>query len=114
MLDIEKYMESFKESNSKRFEKQEENFRILTDKVKSFDVSQREYKKRLSRLGKSKKYGWKWEYRATTGKEFELYVIFPIFRSVSILNPFYVLGEIQIRKTVRDKRHSREIVYSLF
>jgi len=50
MLDIEKYMESFKESNSKRFEKQEENFRILTDKVKSFEVSQREYKKRLSRL----------------------------------------------------------------
>jgi hypothetical protein len=54
MLDIEKYMESFKESNSKRFEKQEENFRILTDKVKSFDVSQREYKKRLSRLENQK------------------------------------------------------------
>ena len=54
MLDIEKYMESFKESNSKRFEKQEENFRILTDKVKSFEVSQREYKKRLSRLENQK------------------------------------------------------------
>ena len=44
MLDIEKYMESFKESNSKRFEKQEENFKNLTDKVKNLEVTQREYK----------------------------------------------------------------------
>ena len=50
ILDMEKYMESFKESISKRFEKQEENFENLTDKVKSFEVTQREYKKRLSRL----------------------------------------------------------------
>ena len=44
MLDIEKYMESFKESMSKRFEKQEENFKNLTDKVKNLEVTQREYK----------------------------------------------------------------------
>jgi len=47
MLDMEKYMESFKESISKRFEKQEENF---SNKMKSFEVTLREYKKRLSCL----------------------------------------------------------------
>ena len=50
MLDIERYMESFKESISKRFQKQEENLKNLTNTVKSFEVTQREYKKRLSRL----------------------------------------------------------------
>ena len=50
MLDIERYMESFKESITKRFEKQEENLKNLTNTVKSFEVTQREYKKRLSRL----------------------------------------------------------------
>ena len=50
ILDMEKYMESFKESISKRFENQEENFKNIVDKMKSFEVSQREYKKRLSRL----------------------------------------------------------------
>ncbi len=50
MLDMEKYMESFRESISKRFEKNEENFKNLADKVKSFEVTQREYKKRFSRL----------------------------------------------------------------
>ena len=47
-------MESFKESMSKRFEKQENNFKNLIDKVKSLEVMQREYKestsKRLSHL----------------------------------------------------------------
>ena len=47
MLDIEKYMESFKESISKRFEKQEENFRNLAGKMKRFEVTQIENKKRL-------------------------------------------------------------------
>jgi hypothetical protein len=47
MLDIERYMESFKESISKRFEKQEENFKNLSDKVKSFELTQRESKKSL-------------------------------------------------------------------
>jgi hypothetical protein len=47
MLDIESYMEPFKKSISKRFDKQEEN---LKNKMKSFEVTQREYKKRLSRL----------------------------------------------------------------
>ena len=50
MLDIERYMETFQESISKRLEKQENNFKNLTDKVKSFEVTQREYKKRLSCL----------------------------------------------------------------
>ena len=50
MLEMEKYMESFTEAISKRFEKQEENFKNHTDKVKSLDVTQREYKDRLRRL----------------------------------------------------------------
>ena len=50
MLDIERYMETFQESISKRLEKQENNFKNLTDKMKSFEVTQREYKKRLSSL----------------------------------------------------------------
>jgi hypothetical protein len=32
-------MESFKESTSKRFEKQKENFKNLADKVKSIEVN---------------------------------------------------------------------------
>ena len=40
-------MESFKESISVRFEKQEENFKKFTDKVENFEVTHRE---RLSRL----------------------------------------------------------------
>jgi len=43
-------MDSFKESIAKRFEKQEENFKNLSNTVKSFEMTQREYKKRLSRL----------------------------------------------------------------
>ena len=50
MLDMEKYMESFKESVSKRFEKHENYFKNLTDKVKSFEITHKEYKNRLSRL----------------------------------------------------------------
>ena len=50
ILDMEKYMESFKESISKRFENQEENFKNIVDKMKSFEVTQREYKKLSSRL----------------------------------------------------------------
>ena len=46
MLETEKNMESI----AKRFEKQENNFKNLTDKVKSLEVTQREYTKRLSRL----------------------------------------------------------------
>ena len=44
---MEKYLESFKESISKRIENQEENFKI---KMKSFELTQKEYTKRLSRL----------------------------------------------------------------
>jgi len=50
ILDMEKYMESFKESISKRFENQEENFKNIVDKMKSFEVTQREYKKLSNRL----------------------------------------------------------------
>jgi hypothetical protein len=50
MLDIERYVDSFKEPISKRYEKQEENFKNLTNTVKSFEMMQREYKKRLCRL----------------------------------------------------------------
>ena len=57
MLDTERNMESFKESITKRFEKQEENLKNLTNTVKSFEVTQREYKKRLSRLEDRKNTG---------------------------------------------------------
>ena len=54
MLETEKNMESFKETIAKRFEKQENNFKNLIDKVKSLEVMQRENKestsKRLSHL----------------------------------------------------------------
>ena len=50
MLEVEKYMESFKESVSKRLERHEDNLKNLDDKIKSFEVTQREYKNRLSRL----------------------------------------------------------------
>ena len=43
-------MESFKESISVRFEKQEENFKKFTDKVENFEITHREYSERLSRL----------------------------------------------------------------
>ena len=36
------------------------------------------------------------------------------FRSTSILKPFDVLGEIQTKRTVRDKNNSREIGESVF
>jgi len=43
-------MESFKESITQRLERHEENFKDLVIKVKSFEVTQNEYKKRLRRL----------------------------------------------------------------
>ena len=50
MHGIEKYMGSFKESISKRFERQEEEIKSLADKMKSFEETQRENKIRLSHL----------------------------------------------------------------
>jgi hypothetical protein len=47
MSEVENFLGSFKESISKRFEKQEENFKNLADKMNSFEEAQREYKKRL-------------------------------------------------------------------
>ena len=46
MSDIEKYVGSLKESISKRFDKHEDNFKILFDRVKSIEATQNEYKKR--------------------------------------------------------------------
>jgi hypothetical protein len=43
-------MELFKESISKRLERHESNFKDLVNKVKSMEVTQNEYKKRLRRL----------------------------------------------------------------
>jgi len=40
MLDIERYMESFKESISKRFEKQEENFKNQRNTDENEDIEQ--------------------------------------------------------------------------
>ncbi len=50
MLEVEKYMGSFKDSITKRFEKQDQEFKSLSDKIKSFEYTQREYKKRLTHL----------------------------------------------------------------
>jgi len=50
MLEVEKYMGSFKDSITKRFEKQDKEFKSLSDKIKSFEYTQREYKKRLTHL----------------------------------------------------------------
>jgi hypothetical protein len=50
MHGIERYKESFKDSITKRFEKQDEEFKSLSDKIKSFEFTQIEYKKRLSHL----------------------------------------------------------------
>jgi hypothetical protein len=50
MIDIEKYMGSFKESITKRLDRHEENLKNFSDKMKSFEITQREYKRRLNRL----------------------------------------------------------------
>ena len=47
MLDMEKYVESFKETIFQKFEKQEENF---NNKMKSFDLTLKEHTNRLSHL----------------------------------------------------------------
>ena len=86
MHGIEKYMGSFKESISKRFERQEEEIKSLADQMKSFEFTQREYKKRLTHL----------ENRRDTNvnEDFELqpvnnfFVFF--FWTVSILKPSYI------------------------
>ena len=43
-------MESFKESISKRLDGHEDNFKNIADRMKSFELTQKEYKKCLNRL----------------------------------------------------------------
>jgi len=43
-------MDSFKESISKRLDRHEDTFKNIADRMKSFEVTQKEYKKRLNRL----------------------------------------------------------------
>ena len=81
MLDIERYMESFKESISKRFEKHENNFKSLTDTVKSFEVTQREYSKRLGRLEDLSNKDEKEDVELQQVKNFKYFLFFSIFRS---------------------------------
>ena len=50
MIDIEKYIGSFKESITKRLDRHEDNLKNFSDKLKSFEITQREYKRRLSSL----------------------------------------------------------------
>ena len=50
MIDIEKFMESFKKSISKKLDRHEDTFKNIADRMKSFEVTQKEYKKRLNRL----------------------------------------------------------------
>ena len=113
MLDIERYMETFQESISKRFEKQENNFKNLTDKMKSFEVTQREYKKRLSRLEDQRNEDENEDIELQKVKNFN-YFYFSHFSIFINFKSFYVLDEIQIWKFVRDKRHSRKVGDSLF
>jgi len=49
MIDIEKFMESFKKSISKKLDRHEDNFKNIADRMKSFEVTQKEYKKCLNR-----------------------------------------------------------------
>ncbi len=78
MLDIERYMESIKESISKRIENQEENFKI---KMKSFELTQREYSKRLGRLEDLSNKDEKEDIELEQVKNFEYFLFFSIFRS---------------------------------
>ena len=81
MLNIERYMESFKESISIRFEKHENNFKNLTDTVKSFEVTHREYSKRLGRLEDLNNKGEKEDIELEQVKNFKYFLFFFIFRS---------------------------------
>ena len=97
MFDIEKYMESFKESLSKRFERHEDNFKNLAGKMQSFEVTQSDHKKRLVRLENKKNLGENEDIRFQHVKFF--YLVFLLF---FICFYFYenqkILGTIQIRK----------------
>ena len=88
MHGIEKYMESFKESISKRFEKQEEKLKNVVDKVKSFEVTQREYKKRLSRLEDRRNTGEIEEIELKQVKNFSYSLFFLFFDLHQFLNHF--------------------------
>jgi hypothetical protein len=84
MLDIEKYTETFKESVSKRLDGHEDKFKNLAAKIKFFEETQREYKKRLSCL-EDGKYPNKDEYiELQNVKNFQFVFIFLIV-SISII-----------------------------
>ena len=88
MHDIERYMESFKESISKRFQKQEENLKNLTNTVKSFEVTQREYKKRLSRLEDRRNMGENEDIELQQVKNYYYSLFFLFFDLHQFLNHF--------------------------
>ena len=50
MLDIQKCMNLFKESLSKRLERHEDNWKNLIDKIKAIEELLSEYKNRFRRL----------------------------------------------------------------
>ena len=81
MFDIEHYMESFKESITQRLERHENNFKDLVIKVKSFEVTQNEYKKRLRRLEDSRNQSDNEDIELQKVKDI-LFVIFLIFYGV--------------------------------
>ena len=84
MIDIEHYMESFKESITQRLERHEDNFKDLVIKVKSFEVTQNEYKKRLRRLEDGKNQSDNEDTELQKVKDI-LFVIFLIFCGVYFL-----------------------------
>ncbi len=92
MHGIVKYMGSFKESISKRFERQEEEIKSLADKIKSFEYTQREYKKRLTHLEDQRDTNENEDFELQPVKSF--FVLFFNFLTVSISKPFYILGKI--------------------
>ena len=78
------HMESFKESITQRLERHEENFKDLVIKVKSFEVTQNEYKKRLRRLEDGKNQSDNEDIELQKVKDI-LFVIFLIFCGVYFL-----------------------------
>jgi hypothetical protein len=95
MLELEKYIGSFKESISKRFEKQEKEFKSLADKMTSFEEAQIENKKRLSRLEDGRNKDGKEDIELNYVKSCFFLMFFHFhYLTVSILKPFYILGKI--------------------
>jgi hypothetical protein len=79
MIDTEKYMGSFKESITKRLDRHEDSLKNFSDKMKSFEITQREYKRRLSRLEDGRDPDKNEDIDLKNVKNFLIFVIFNLF-----------------------------------